>query len=165
MKGKQYFSSAVCLISVITGVAVFLLVLLATASSSVALLCGFGTSLIVGFLIPLFEWLKDRRYSDIEDDIPEEILLKEEISFSAPQSGRGGYLCVTENALYFFSRDRRPHFSFRLPRESMLAAEFTDGRMLRFSVLDAGTGRATVIALHTPNGEEILSKLDDSGWF
>ena len=165
MKGKQYFSFAVCVISLITGGAVFLLVLLATAGASVALLCGFGTSLIVGLLIPLFEWLNDRRYSDIEDDIPEEVLLKEEICFSHPQSGRGGYLCVTESAMYFFSRDRRPHFSFRLPRESMLAAEITEGKMLRFSVLDAGTGRVTVIALVTRNGREILSFLDDSGWF
>ncbi len=165
MKGKQYFSSAVCVISLITGGAVLLLVLLVTGGFSTALLCGFGTSLIVGLLLPFFAWNSDRRYRDIEDDIPEEVLMKEEISFSSPQSGRGGYLCVTESAMYFFSRDRKPHFSFRLPRESMLSAEVTDGRMLRLSVLDAGTGRVTVIALHTTRGEEILSTLDDSGWF
>lgn len=165
MKGKQYFSFAVCAVSLIAGAAVFLLVAIFTGEFSVALLCGLGTSLIVGLLIPFFEWNADRRYRDIEDDISEAILLKEQISFSFPQSGRGGYLCVTESAMYFFSRDRRPHFSFRLPREAMLSAELTQERTLRFSVLDAGTGRVTAIALFTSKGREILSVLDDSGWF
>lgn len=165
MKGKQYFSFAVCAVGLIAGAAVLLLVAIFTEDFSVALLCGLGTSLIVGLLIPFFEWNADRRYRDIEDDIPEEVLLKEQISFSFPQSGRGGYLCVTEEAMYFFSRDRKPHFSFRLPREAMLAAEITSERALRFSVLDLGTGRVTAIALFTSKGREILSVLDKSGWF
>ena len=100
----------------------------------------------------------------MEDDIPEEILMKEQISFSSPQRGRGGYLCVTESALYFFSRDRKPHFSFRLPKEAMLAAEVSQSSCLRLSVYDRGTGRATVIALVTPKSDEILSFLADAGW-
>ena len=164
MKGKQYFSQAICFLSLIIGAAVLLLVWIFTGDLLVGVLCGIGTSLLVGFLVPLYLWSCDRRYRDIEDDIPEEILLKEEISFSFPESGRGGYLCVTGTALYFFSRDRKPYFSFRLPRDAMLSAELSGASCLRLSVLDSGTGQATVIALLTPKSAEILAILDDSGW-
>ena len=164
MKGKQYFSLAVCALSLIPGAAVLLLVLLVTGELPAALLCGLGTSLLVSLLVPFYFWSCDRRYRDIEDDIPEEILLKEQISFSSPQSGRGGYLCVTPTALYFFSRDRKPHFSFRLPKEAMLAAEVTQASCLRLSVLDHGTGRATDIALLTPRSEELLAFFRERGW-
>lgn len=164
MKGKQYFSSAICCLSLVPGAAVFLLVWIVAGDVALGLACGLGTSLLVAFLVPLYFWNCDRRYRDIEDDVPEEILLKEQISFSSPQSGRGGYLCVTGNALYFFSRDRKPHFSFRLPKESMLAAEVTQERCLRLSVLDHGTGQATVISLLTPKSGEILTLLAETGW-
>ena len=164
MKGKQYFSPALCCFSLIPGAAVLLLVVLLTGEITVALPCGFGTSLLVSVLLPLYFWICDRRYCDIEDDIPEEILMKEQISFSMPQSGRGGYLCVTDSALYFFSRDRKPHFAFRLPKDAMLSAEVSQKSCLRLSVYDRGTGKATVIALLTPRSDEILACLTKTGW-
>ena len=164
MKGKQYLTPAVCMIGAALGITVLLLVLLVTRDFSVALLCGLGTSLLGATLVPLYLWLSDRRYSDIEDDIPEEVLLKEQISFSSPESGRGGYLCITESALYLFSRDRKPYLSIRLPREAMLSAELSQKYCLRLSVFDGGTGQATVIALLTPKSSEILAFLTETGW-
>ena len=163
MKGKQYFSSAICCLSSVLGIAVLLLVFLLVGEFPVALACGLGTCLLVGILLPLYFWLGDRRYRDIEDDIPEEILMKEQISFSVPQSGRGGYLCVTPSALYLFSRDRKPHFAFRLPKDSMLSADVSQKYCLRLSVYDCGTGKATVISLLTPKSEELLSCLKRAG--
>ena len=164
VKGKQYVSPAICVISSVLGGAVLLLVLLVASDFSLALVCGLGTSSLVASILPFYFWLLDRRYSDIEDDIPEEVLLKEQIGFSAPESGRGGYLCVTEQALYLFSRDRKPHLAMRLPREAMLSAEVSQKYCLRLSVLDRGTGQATVIALMTPKSDEILSLLAETGW-
>lgn len=164
MKGKSYFSLAVCCLSLIPGAAVFLLVLLVTGELPAALLCFLGTSLLISLLVPLYFRACDRRYRDIEDDIPEEILIKEQISFSTPQSGRGGYLCVTPTALYFFSRDRKPYFSFRLPKDAVLAANTPQESALHLTVLDRGTGRATDIALLTPKSGEILELLCKDGW-
>ena len=164
MKRKPYISSAVCALSLFFGVFALLLGWAFSKDLLSGILCGLGISLLSAVLIPLYAWTCDRRYRDIEDDIPEEILLKEQIDFSFPQSGRGGYICVTPEALYFFSRDRKPHFSFRLPKEAMLSAEFVQGSCLRLSVYDHGAGQATVLALLTPRGGEILSVLIKSGW-
>ena len=164
MKGKQYISPAICLISLVLGVAVVCLVALVTGEFLLGIVCGLGTSLLSALLVPFYLWWSDRRYRDIEDDIPEEILMKEQISFSFPEGGRGGYLCVTDNALYLFSRDRRPHIAFRLPREAMLSAELSKKYTLRLSVFDYGTGQATAIVLLTPKSGEILSLLTEQGW-
>ena len=164
MRGKQYITPAICIVSSVLGLGVLLLVLLVSGELSTALVCALGTSLLAASVIPFYLWLSDRRYRDIEDDIPEEVLMKEQISFSFPESGRGGYLCVTENALYLFSRDRKPHLSFRLPREAMLSAELSRKYCLRLSVFDYGTGQSTVIALLSPKSDEILALLEKTGW-
>lgn len=164
MKGKSYFSGPVCLAGAFLGAFAFLLSCLLTHHIPVSLTIGMGVALLSALAIPLVLYLEDRRYLGIEDDIPEEILLCEQINFSFPAHGRGGYICVTETAIYLFSRDRKPYLAYRIPRELMLSADMPSPISLRLCLAGVSEEYRSFTIL-SPRSGEIMDRLDSAGWF
>ena len=163
MKGKQYVTAGICIVSSIFGILATLLVWAFLRDTLLALTVGVGTTCAFAVGLPLHFFFQDRRYLDIEDVITEEILLKEQINFSYPANGRSGYLCVTRTALYLFSRDRRPYFAYRLPKNAVRSVSLRSAMCLKLLVEDKENGEEAVFTLVSPNVELIFQTLRESG--
>ena len=162
---NQYFSARTRITSLISGVFVFFSALFSLSMLGIekpeiwALMIGAGAALLFSVLTPLSLYLRDRRYTGIEDTLPKPVLLKVNVSIRGKTRPRSGYLYLTEDTMYLYSRDRKPYASQVLPKKDIheLKVEREVFMSFRFE-------NSALYSIATSQCEEILEVMRRNGW-
>lgn len=162
---KQYFNARTRISSALTGVLVFFASMLSFSFLGVekasvwAILAGTGTALIASLLTPLNLYLRDKRYEGIEETLPKPVLLKASVSIRSKTRPREGYLYLTEDTMYLYSRDRKPYASQELPKAQIRDFKVEKDVFITFRFADTA-----LYSLASMQCEEILDTMRAHGW-
>lgn len=127
---KHFFSEESIVFSVLAGALAYLLsaaaLMMLGGSIRIALWIALGTAFATPFLTPLIIASGERIYRGVEEEIAEPVLLRENVNLAGETGSRNGFLYVTGDALWFFSRDRQPHLSQRIGKKELYAVRQAD---------------------------------------
>lgn len=162
---KKYFNTRTRFTGILTGVLVFIAALLCYSFSGLekaavwALLTGAVAALIASVLAPVRLYLLDKRYDGIEETLPKPVLLKASVSIRSKTRPREGYLYLTEDTMYLFSRDRKPYASQELPK-----AKIRDFKVEKDVFITFRFANTALYSLASMQCEEIIDTMRAHGW-
>ena len=161
----KYFSARTRVSSLISGAFVFFSALFSFSLLGVentlmwALLVGAGAVLLFSFLTPLSLYLRDKRYQGIEETLPKPVLLKVNVSIRGKTRPRNGYLYLTEDTMYLYSRDHKPYASQELPKN-----QIRDLKVERDIFMTFRFANTALYSIASAQCEEILEMMHRYNW-
>ena len=162
---KQYFNTRTRISSLFSGGLTFLLAFMCLSAWEVdraavwALLIGAGATLLFSVLTPFNMYMHDKRYAGIEETLPKPVLLKASVSIRGKNRPRDGYLYLTEDAMYLFSRDRKPYASQELPK-----GQIRDLKVERDVFMSFRFANTALYQIASVQCEEIMETMREHGW-
>lgn len=161
----KYFNAQTRFVSLFFGATVFLSSLLWLSFTGIenvliwSLLSGAVATLLISLLTPLILYWRDRRYNGIEETLPKPVLLKVSVSIRSKSRPRAGYLYLTEDTMYLYSRDRKPYASQALPM-----TQIKDLKVERDVFMTFKFGNTALYSLASSQCDEILDFMHSHGW-
>lgn len=161
----KYFNAGTRFRSILSGALVFIAVWTALYliqyehPALLALLAAAVAVLLFSFIYPLRLWLFDRRYAGIEDTLPKPVILKARIAIRTKTKPREGYLYLTEDTLYLYSRSRKPFACETFAKGCIHDLKEEGGMCITFRNADSA-----MYSIASPDCEEILNALRSGGW-
>lgn len=92
-----------------------------------ALLFSLSFTLLLIIVLPFVLFLEDKKYKDINLQITEDILLKENVNLKLEKNVQNGYIIITKNKIYLFFRSKKSYIEVIIQKENIKAV-FTDGK-------------------------------------
>lgn len=154
----RYFSKSVIFLSFLEGFSVFIIVIFFVefkTALTISLLSASGMLIIN----PLCLFLYDRKYSDIELYIEENVLLKENIYFRFYGKVRNGYLFLTQDVIYLHSRDKKPYLEAFIYKTEIEGIEMINDVNMYIYI-----NGNYIYELQSYNCRKIINELIKSGW-
>lgn len=152
-----FFSPAKRRISVLFGVIAFGLALLFTTPLG-ALLAGAVTVLVSSVLLPVMTYAELRPYDKMRKAIPQPFLTEQRVRFTVNGGTVGGFLILTEGAVYFLSTERGKHV-LQLTRKDITALRLEEEHLLRFFI-----NNHQYVQVLTAKAQELYRLLLQQGW-
>lgn len=154
----RYFSKVIIFLSILEGFTAFIIAIFFLDIKK-ALTISLLFALCMLFINPLCLYITDRRYSDIELFIDENILLKENIYFMFYGRMRNGYLYLTDTLIYLHSRDRKPYLEAHIYR-----AEIEGIEVINDMILNIYIEGNYIYEIRSSNCKKITDALIKNGW-
>lgn len=152
-----FFSAAKRRVSVLFGAIAFALSLLFTTPQG-ALLAGAVTTLVSSVLLPVMTYAELRPYDKIRKTIPQPFLTEQRVRFTINGGTVGGFLILTESAVYFLSTEKGKHV-LELKRKDIAALRLEEDLSIRFFINDH-----QYVQVLTAKAQELYRLLQQQGW-
>lgn len=139
------------------GVIAFALSLLFT-TPQMALLSGAVTALVASVLLPVMTYAELRPYDKMRKAIPQPFLTEQRVRFTVNGGTVGGFMILTEGAVYFLSTERGKHV-LELKRKDIAALRLEEEHSLRFFI-----NNHQYVQVLTAKAQELYQLLQQQGW-
>lgn len=158
----KYFSKSTFTLSLVLGVLCYPFVIW-FADKNFAFLFSVLFCIAMAIVIPGVLWFDDTKYRNIESEIKEKVLQKQDIAIRTATGLQTGKAFLTSSELYIFSAVKKPYFYTVIRKEQVHNYDLKNGVQLVFSLKDQGQGMAYMV-LESSTVKEIKEGIDSLNW-